>query len=376
MKWMQEQNKIENISYLALWGLLFTVPLLSLYIRTVNDAYYTFRWEEMFMVWKQLGIYLVIFLIHNFLLAPLLVLKQKKTIYFSSLVVITGIFVAFQCSHRPKERPNHPRERMEMVEQMEGMEDMDMPHDFPKPPHKDRKPPVLMGEHDIVAIIIMVLMIGMNLGIKYYFKSRHDSKQLMLLEKENLKQQLEYLRYQINPHFFMNTLNNIHALVDIDPEKAKDTIIELSKMMRFILYEGDKKGVPLYREFEFINQYITLMRLRYPEKVDMTVELPTAFPDNEIPPLILITFVENAFKHGISYQQESFVHINARIEHDRLHFECSNSKCIRPNQEKGGVGLVNIKKRLDLIYGNSYTLNLEDKANTYHVELEIPLTHD
>lgn len=145
-----------------------------------------------------------------------------------------------------------------------------------------------------MALIVLILMMGMNIGIKFYFKSRHDDKQLMVLEKENLEQQLEYLKYQINPHFFMNTLNNIHALVDIDPEKAKDTILELSKMMRFVLYEGDKKGVPITREFDFIRNYVTLMKLRYTDKVEVKVELPAEVPDYELPPLMLITFIENA----------------------------------------------------------------------------------
>ena len=87
----------------------------------------------------------------------------------------------------------------------------------------------------------------------------------------------------------MNTLNNIHALVDIDPEKAKDTILELSKMMRFILYEGDKKGVPLSKEFEFIRTYIQLMKLRYTDKVKITVDLPSEAPDKVVPPLMLIS---------------------------------------------------------------------------------------
>lgn len=368
MKWMQEHNKYENLTYLALWGMLFTVPILSLYIRTVEDSSYPFSWEEVFMVWGRLGIYLAIFLLHNFLLAPLLVFRQKRTVYLSTITVIVGVFAAYQCSHKPKHSFEPPRERMEMVEKM------DRPHDFHQIPyHRDRKPPVMFGERDIVAIIVMLLMLGVNLGVKFYFRSRYDAKQVMVLEKENLQQQLEYLRYQINPHFFMNTLNNIHALVDIDPEKAKDTIVELSKMMRFILYEGDKKGVPLSREFEFIRHYITLMRMRYTEKVDMTVKLPTAVPDKKVPPLMLITFIENAFKHGISYQQDSFVHITAEIIGERLYFECSNSKCIRPNQEKGGVGLANVKKRLNLIYGTDFSLNIKDEATTYHVKLEIPL---
>lgn len=368
MKWMQEHNKYENMTYLALWGMLFTVPVLSLYIRTVEDANYAFDWAEVFMIWGRLGIYLVIFLLHNFLMAPLLVFRQKRTLYLSTIAVIVAVFVAYQCSHKPKHTFEPPRERMEMMEKRDGH------HDFHRPPrHEERKPPVMFGEHDIVAIIVMLLMLGVNLGVKFYFKSRHDAKQLMILEKENLQQQLEYLRYQINPHFFMNTLNNIHALVDIDPEKAKDTIVELSKMMRFVLYEGDKKGVSISREFDFIRHYITLMRLRYTEKVDMKVSLPTTVPDKEVPPLMLITFIENAFKHGISYQQNSFVHITAEVRDNRLYFECSNSKCERPNQEKGGVGLANVKKRLDLIYGENYLLNIKDEATTYHVTLEIPL---
>ena len=232
----------------------------------------------------------------------------------------------------------------------------------------------MMGQHDIIALIILILMLGMNIGIKLYFKSRHDAKQLMALEKENLEQQLEYLRYQINPHFFMNTLNNIHALVDIDPEKAKDTILELSKMMRFVLYEGNKEGVPLSREFDFIRHYVTLMQLRYTDKVDVQVTLPAEVPDYQLPPLMLITFIENAFKHGISYQHDSFVHIKADIEDATLYFECRNSKADTPNQDKGGVGLANVKQRLNLLYGENYTLNIQDEPDTYNVELQIPLT--
>jgi LytS/YehU family sensor histidine kinase len=236
----------------------------------------------------------------------------------------------------------------------------------------DRRPPAFIGEHDIVAIVIVILMCGMNLGIKLYFKTRNDQKKLLALEKENLEQQLEYLRYQINPHFFMNTLNNIHALVDIDPEKAKDTILELSKMMRFVLYEGDKKGVPLSREFDFIRHYVTLMQLRYTDKVRISVDLPQEAPDKQIPPLMLITFIENAFKHGISYQHESFIDVKVTVD-DKLHFTCRNSKADKPNEEKGGVGLKNVKQRLNLLYDNNYTLNIQDEPDVYHVELTIPL---
>jgi len=225
-----------------------------------------------------------------------------------------------------------------------------------------------------MAVVVLILMLGANLGIKTYFRSRDDRKRLVELEHENLEQQLEYLRYQINPHFFMNTLNNIHALVDINPEKAKDTILELSKMMRFVLYEGNKQGVSLSREMDFIRHYVTLMQLRYTDKVRITLDLPTEVPDRQIPPLILITFIENAFKHGVSYQHESFIEARVIVEGERLQFMCRNSKSEKSNEEKGGVGLANVRKRLNLLYGNHYALGIHNDADVYSVELNIPLS--
>ena len=408
--WMSKQFKHENLTYAALWGMLFLAPLMSLYIRTVSDSTLTFDWKEVFLVWRLYAIYFVLFLVHNFLMAPLLVYRQKRAWYCVLVAVMFVSFVLYQCSTKPngmgKERP-HPMAQHDKGPH--GMEPRDLaqhdkgPHgeglhegppdaDFfdhqppPKPRHEPRhkgSPPLILGQHDIVAAIILLLMLGMNLGIKLYFKTRDDHKKLTQLEKQNLEQQLEYLKYQINPHFFMNTLNNIHALVDIDPEKAKGTILELSKMMRFILYEGDKDGVPLTREFDFIRNYITLMSLRYTDNVKITLDLPTEVPDRLLPPLMLITFIENSFKHGISYQRESFISIKVDIltpkgetskEGTRLRFQCSNSKADKPNQEKGGVGLANVKQRLNLLYDNNYTLNIKDETDVYNVELTIPLT--
>ena len=116
------------------------------------------------------------------------------------------------------------------------------------------------------------------------------------------------------------------------------------------------------------------MQLRYTDKVDVQVDLPAEVPDCQLPPLMLVTFIENAFKHGISYQHDSFIHIKADIKDATLHFECKNSKADNPNKEKGGVGLANVKQRLNLLYGENYTLNIQDEPDTYNVELQIPLT--
>ena len=380
----KKDHRQETIIYLALWGLLFIAPMMSLYIRS-NNLGLDFEWSEVLTVWRQYTLFLVVFLIHNHLLAPMLVYKQKKIAYFGLCFAIVVIFQLYQCNHRPTPRNHEFRREMAMKGErpplppdhrdgdFRGPEgDMEHGPDGPGGP-TDKHPPLFVGQHDIVSIVILILMLGMNLGIKLYFKQRGDQKKFSELEKQSLEQQLEYLKYQINPHFFMNTLNNIHALVDIDPEKAKQTILELSKMMRFVLYEGNKQGVPLDREIAFLNNYITLMKLRYTDKVRISVDTPSSLPNREIPPLMFITFVENAFKHGVSYRQESFIDITLTTENDRLTFTCQNSRIPKEEDKHGGVGLNNVRQRLNLIYGENYTLNIKDEEDSYTVTLTIPL---
>ena len=402
----KKEHRQETVIYLALWTLLFLAPVMSLAIRTANTDI-TFDWQEIFTVWKQYALFFVVFLIHNHLLAPMLIYRQRKWLYIGSCLAIVVLFHVYQCNHRPnfKEIRKH---RMEMMEgkmdrpplppddnfkpddmhepdDMHKPEDMHKPDDMHKSDDKHRpkdmhepdnrmhRTPLFFGQHDIISIVILIMMLGMNLGIKLYFRHAGDRKKMAELEHQNLEQQLEYLKYQINPHFFMNTLNNIHALVDIDPEKAKHTILELSKMMRFVLYEGNKQGVPLDCEIAFLQNYITLMKLRYTDKVRITVTTPERLPYKEVPPLMFITFVENAFKHGVSYRQESFIEIELKTDDTSLAFTCRNSRIPASEDKHGGVGLKNVKKRLDLIYGNDYKLEIIDDPEIYSVSLTIPL---
>jgi len=349
--WMK-QSRLENITYLVVWAVLFLSPLLNVYVHTASQPGLTFDWMGVFLMWRKFAVFFLLFLVHNFLLAPQLVYRHRRTFYYPVVAAVIILFAVYQCNSKP-ERHGPPH----------------------RPPHElrdDHKPPI-GGEPDIMAVALLILMFGTNLGIKGYVRSREDRKRLAELEKQSLEQQLEYLRYQINPHFFMNTLNNIHALVTIDPDKAQETIVELSKMMRFVLYEGDKHGVPLTKELEFIRTYVKLMQLRYTDKVRISLQLPDAVPDRSIPPLIFISFIENAFKHGISYQHPSFIEIAISVEDDTLHFSCHNSKAEVSNQEKGGVGLTNVRKRLDLLYDHHYTLTIQDTPDTYHVQLVIPI---
>ena len=414
----KKEHRQETLIYLAMWAMLLMAPVISLAIRTANTDI-AFDWSEILTVWKEYLPFFIVFLIHNHLFAPQLIYRQRKWLYIGSCLALIILFQTYECNHRPdfreirRHRIEQRMERMNKLSEDERpplppdvkpdedfMPDELPPFDFndqePKGkfddqgPQRDfdgkgpkgdfnrkglkgeKHPPLIFGQHDLIAIIILILMLGMNLAIKLYFRQRGDREKMKRLERENLEQQLEYLKYQINPHFFMNTLNNIHALVDIDPEKAKTTILELSKMMRFVLYEGNKQRVPLDREITFLQNYIRLMKLRYTDKVRITVNTPQNIPNCDIPPLLFITFVENAFKHGVSYQQESFIDIKMEVG-AQLTFTCSNSKIPKEEDKHGGVGLTNVKQRLDLIYGNRYSLDINDQADTYTVTLKIPL---
>ena len=372
----------ENLVYLGLWFIMFLTPVLTQYSRSHNSGI-DFNWAEVFNIWKVYAAYLVVFLIHNFLLAPILINKHKKVKYFVTTLCLIVVFIIYHYTQRPDlRRPPGPPPgyRME-IRNNEGRPPFDEWGEGPAPmmpprdgkPNNEELPPLFFGQMDLVGAIVVILLIGMNLGIKLYFHSEKRSKEMEKLEKQNLEQQLEYLKFQINPHFFMNTLNNIHALVDIEPEKAKSTILELSKLMRYVLYEGAKQTVPLSRDIEFLNNYIRLMRLRYSDKVKIDIDVPSVIPDTAIPPMLFITFVENAFKHGVSYQKESFIDIKINIDEQHINFTCRNNKHPESTAEQGGVGLANVKQRLALIYRENYTLNINDGEQEYYVDLTIPM---
>lgn len=395
----------ETIIYVLLWAVLFMTPAISIYIQH-GETVSTFPWHRLFEVWREFGILLAAFLIHNTFLAPLIVHKQRYWQYLGCVAVMMALFMLMQCAHRPEHRPHGKKEHaaMEHRPMHNRPEGLDWPDEgeppvlpegkladegeppalpegnfgprpqFDKRPQLGELPPFLFSEHDAILTIMLFLMLGMNLGVKFFFRQRESQRRLALLEKENLEQQLTYLRYQINPHFLMNTLNNIHALVDIDAEKAKQTIVELSHIMRFALYDGAKQLVPLQLDLDFLQSYIRLMQLRYTDKVTITVDMPEELPTCELPPMIFITFVENAFKHGVSYQQQSFVEITFRATGKHFHFTCRNSKApVSQQNGEGGVGLQNVRRRLDLIYGKDYLLDISDEESVYTVSLVLPI---
>ncbi len=366
----------DNITYLILWGLIFASPLLSLYVRAVGNPDVAFDWAGLLVVWRKFAIYFMLFLLHNFVLIPLFLDKpsvkavapdgsagqtvlaygRRHLTYISIMVAIIVLFSVYQCSTRPELPP--------------------APQGFPPPP------PPIVGEHDIMAVIMLILMFGANIGIKWYFRSLEDRRRMSELEKNNLEQQLEFLKYQLNPHFLMNTLNNIHALIDIEPPKAQEAIIHLSKILRYVLYDSNRPRVLMSQEVEFMDNYVQLMRMRYTDKLHFSVAKPDAGTDVYVPPMIFISFVENAFKHGVSYQEDSFISVvNERYTDangkQRLRWTCNNSKHRQqdstPLPRQGGVGLVNVRQRLSMIFNDDFTLDVSETANTYNVMMDIPL---
>jgi len=353
-----KQTKQESIIYTIVWLVFFLAPLAE-FLFNYDPEHPVWIKNGLLETWTHLLFFFVVFLIHNHVLAPMLVKQKKVTKYIVGCVVVIALFQTVQCLHKPEHMPHDTPQFMKA----QGHE----------PPPPDGRPPI--HRHDITMFILVFLMIGANLGVKTYFQSEEEKKHLAKLKEQSLKQELEYLRYQINPHFIMNTLNNIHALVDIDPEQAKDSIVDMSRMMRYLLYESDNNWVSLSSAIIFLKKYLNLMKLRYMDTVQVNLDVPSSCSDDvAIVPLVFIPFVENAFKHGVAYDKPSTIDIDIKQKDGRLLFHCHNTKS-HAKHEYGGVGLNNVTKRLELIYGNDYNLDISDEDGSYDVRLDLPARH-
>lgn len=337
----------ENLLYLMVWMVIILVPVLN--SKMLEEVHVSL--ENILIAWLKIAPYLLIFIIHNSLIAPRLLLRKHRYVWYLvvNLLTITAVFslVAIYEKYAPY----------------------------------DTEPYILNGKASFTDlaiywnILLGFFMTGLNMGIKLLYRSLRDEQQMEELKRQNLQAEMDYLRYQINPHFFMNTLNNIHALIDIDTEYAKSAVIELSKMMRYVLYESGSETISLKKDIQFIENYIELMRIRYDCSIDICLDYPATIPNKvAIPPLLLIVFVENAFKHGVSYNHASFIHIRIGYRDDAVTAVISNSRHEKSRPGTTGIGLENVKKRLALIYQDNYTLSIDDSdPAVYTVKLIIPI---
>ena len=369
MRSLDPERKQELIIYSILWGAVFFIVPIVMLFRSFSDNI-SFRFKEVLEIWLGILPFFILFVLHSLLGAPLLVEKGKNGAYACVFVILTALFGFYIWSNR---REFEPMDR-EGPPPMERREAPAMRHPEGLPPRPDGPPKDHSRPMDpeVMKFMLGLLLMGVNLGVNFYLKSARSERKMQELRAENLERQLETLRYQINPHFFMNTLNNIHALVDIDSEKAKASIEELSKLMRFILYEGNRQTIPLAKELEFIRHYIALMKIRYADSVHIDLSFPGEELDAEIPPLVLASFVENAFKHGISYENPSFVRVTVTLSDGQISFRCVNSRLGDEEARNHGIGLSNVLGRLNLLYGKSYSLQIDQSNEAYTLSLSLP----
>ncbi len=331
-----------------------------------------FNWGRIMKPMDVMIPLLIVFLINRFILVPQFLFKNKRLLYFLSVLSVIAL-ISLGSFFQHQNKPNRQLPPPHLLEKQRNPLPNKRPSgqaDFNRkpPPNTRQMPPV------VNLLIFSLLMVGFDTGLKASFRWAESEKEKAKLEKENVVNQLDMLRNQVNPHFFMNTLNNIHTLIDISSDKAKDAVVKLSKMMRYLLYDTAHGSTSLKKEVEFMESYINLMKLRVSDKVSISFNLPKDIPDTTLPPLLFTSFIENAFKHGISYQQKSFISIDLLLDKNRLLFQLKNSKAPVKEQEKGsGIGIQNARKRLELLYADAYHLDIIDGEEIFTVNLSIPI---
>lgn len=248
---------------------------------------------------------------------------------------------------------------------------MGRPERIPRPPHEMK----ILFDY-----VLIILAIGMSVALKATMRWYKDSINLEVVKASQLEADLKNLRSQLNPHFLFNTLNNIYSLIAIDTHKAQDSVHRLSNLLRYILYENEQKFVPLDKELEFTQNYIDLMRLRMSPDVKLDVLIKNESSGRLIASLMFITLIENAFKHGINNGSNSFIDIKIFVDKKRGVL-CTVENSISESKDtieskNSGIGLANLRKRLELLYPDKYELRVERKENSFFVLLCINFDDD
>lgn len=239
--------------------------------------------------------------------------------------------------------------------------------------HDTHMPQFLSTAKSLQYVFTCIAVVGVTgaLEVLRYFYQEQNKRQE--IEKQHIATELQLLKAQIHPHFFFNTLNSLYGLALEKSENTPASILRLSELMNFVLYESKAKDVPLLREMEIIEDYIALEKLRYGERVQVAIHKSGALSEWRIPALLLLPFVENAFKHGVSPEtQQAWLNISLEAEPDGLKWVVENSKSPKPKPEKpAGLGLENVRRRLQLLYPEQHRLEIWDEEDTFMVVLKL-----
>jgi two-component system LytT family sensor kinase len=356
--------------HIAAWIILVGLPLYNLS-----------RWNvpaEFIWIYCLLALVNAIIFYANYLvLIPKLFFRNKRSKYYiSSFILVATLFTismfsldaidgTFEKIRRNNDTGN--RDRLER-------RDFSPPS---RPPKRRNMLTIPFGPVSIYSFAFNALVFTVfAFGLKMIEHNSEIEKKQKELEKEKLNSELAFLKNQISPHFFFNTLNNIYSLIEINKEDSQNAILKLSKMMRYLLYESEQGETRLSNEIEFMNNYIDLMRLRLSDKVKLNIEFPDEYDNLAIPPLLFISVIENAFKHGISYREKSFITIDMQIDGNNVNFLCENSVVTQNEKEKNGgsgIGMENLKKRLGLLFPDKHELKIIRSPDIFHVAIKIEL---
>ena len=327
------------------WGLLLMVPFLSTY--QVIKSFIPENSISLVPVIILCLFLIVIFYFNYFVLIPKFLLLKKILLYVITLVL--SIVIAFVLSSVFLNLVDHNPDNFASIN-----------------PLLIKIEPVMRA--NAFLMLILSILASISLAINNHLRQ---------LEKEKLVAQISSLKFQINPHFLFNTLNNIYATaIDASPRTA-DMVDKLSEMMRYTMKETQNDFVPLEEEINYLNNYIELQKLRLDSKIRFDFTIDGEFSELQIAPMLLIPFVENAFKHGVNSEQDSNIRISIEANESELHFIVANNKVdIRSGikENSGGLGIENTKHRLALIYPSKHLLTIKETENDFIVSLHINLS--
>lgn len=347
-------KKISIVLHIIAWIIVISIPFY------LNTAFGGGDRHRLYQFYVHTFSAVFIFYIGYVWLVPRFFLQNKKAVY---LIILIGLILATYAltSFINDNILNDPVAEAKFLES------------YKKITGENKMPPFrAFGFFN--HILASVLISGFAMGLAVMEKLKENEKKQKELEKEKLHSELAFLKNQVSPHFFFNTLNNIYSLIGIDAPTAQESVLKLSKLMRYLLYESEHGETLMSHEIDFMTNYIDLMKLRISQKVELQIDFPKDFPDFSVPPLLFVPFVENAFKHGVSYREHSYITIQMKIEGNMVHFFAENSvgKINQPEEiQHSGIGLENVKKRLNLLFAGKHELKISSSETTFKVDLTI-----
>ncbi len=308
---------------------------------------------------------IILFYLNYFYLVPVLLLEKKYTLYFAFVVSVIVLFMVIRINYFfPEFKHFRPRNAIPPA---------DIQHLLKKAGVRAvmSRPPVFMK---VAPSFFYILILTLSAIIRTLTEFYNNQQNKLIAETHRTNTELIYLRKQTNPHFLFNSLNSIYSLAHKKSDLVPDAIVTLSELMRYMLYETDNKTVDLEKEINYIQNYIELQKLRLNNIEDIVTNVHGDTKNKFIEPLLLISFVENAFKYGTDYKRAAHVKIKIFILDNNLDFWIENTiEHYIKDAENSGIGLVNIQNRLDLLYPNAHELIITQDNQYYRVHLNLKL---